>query len=742
MQPFRGFHTLVDQISLDMHNLGAQSTSRLTGAATFGIAESPGNDLRGNCLRLSALHGETDKAFIYQTLVFGTNTWSDTGTGVSRSTPRMNLRVRMMLEVLPGTGGQCNCAAVETASDTFSISITDTGSLLARQALSGTTSTLATATAGIVPGQWFELRLTRDATNNALVYAYKKEGESSWTTIYSSGTVPGTTAQGVSLIRLGILGFDGTSSATTCIVWVDDFATSNLNFNDTDRHWYIAGSGCRDANQTRANPVIIYPAELFRNATQARVEYATNESFTGAATSSWTPLSNRQHSALGLPLTGLTPDTQYYYRFQIGDAGGTVLFTSETYKFRTFPLKGAEWDIPYAFHVASCIYAHSGAHPYNDLEPVTNLANTTNNRWLGTWFQGDWGYEEGNKFDTLIDPDISVYETESDFQQLCREVACDIPLNELLKAGVFASQADDHEFINDRDARDAPGGPLASTAATTIDSRYSDGLTVSQIYSNGYSVYDAWFLNHFIGLQPYSAISDGRYFSRSFGTTRWLQIDVRRERRPDLSRFVSPAQLSWLNAEIAAFGSDPVEKTLYIFSAGGFSQFTSKSGESWEFNALTEYRNLMTHIYSSVPPEKRVIILSGDDHLGYWIHNKGWNNGAYTSALPFAGEIKSSSICSGYYRPSDSIVSSNAIYTRTRLNPGLANNNTNVLRSSGIVVEQNAEGTEILIQFWYNGTQNLTNFSLARNAPSRLSTLVGVANVPSYRRGRRAARRI
>lgn len=726
MFPPKGFHTFVDDISLEMYQIRTTSLDKMTiagnnGSGTLSLVSNPGSGVRDKVLRAQSNHAANSKAFIQGDIWYCENKYNRLDqTALTKDLTGTRIRVRMMYPTLQSSGEVVLLFTSNTANTAkLYISLLANGTFrLKRNA--GTLATLGTSAAAITPGQWFDLRLQNDTSLGNVYAAFRMEGSATWNVIYNGSQ----TIVGVGTVAAGLFGYEGTSSASNLIVYIDDFATNRGSgiFAEIDRNWYIPGSGCRDVTQTKASFVLVYPTGLFKAATQARIEYSKSADFSNSTLTTWKSLTESQHSALRFSIENLTDMSRYYYRFLIGDANNAVVWTSEAYEFRTLPRAGLDGRIKHDYHVYSCIYNFAASKPNDELEPVVAAADASN-YWLGSINIGDMGYEHTG-FHEAIDTFLAAagtVETEAEFQQLMRETTAEITLERLQRKGVCALIADDHETFNDGNANARPGGSLENTLANNWASRsgtYGSTTTLGQLWARGYSVYDAWYGNALIDTVPNT--DGGKYLAKTFGDTRWLYIDTRRERRPDLNLFISVNQHTWLKGQLTTFGASPVEQTLVIFSAGGFSDFTAKNGESWEVNAAAQWQDFMEHLHDVVPTTKRVIVYAGDDHLGCWAHNKGWKDGGYSSAPPFAAEVKTSGVCAGWYDVSDTEVSNNAAYTLFRYDDAGQINNTTIVRSSGIVASQSLDSTSHLLNFWGpNSNPDLVNQSVASNtAPS------------------------
>lgn len=713
MFPVRGFTTFGDGISYSCFNIDKQSLT--TGDGALAIAAIPGDDIRGSGLRCTATEG-ANSAHVFQRLVrishgqnFGTAI-NSMGDG-SYDSAVVHLRVRMLIDALPANG-QLTLLRLGGTANTSEIRINAAGQL---SVYSGSTQ-LGISAEAIAANQFFEVGISRDCAVDTLSARIKRQGESSYTVFFDDSTAAVGGTANVGDIQFGLIEFQG-SSAASINAYIDDFAISDISFADCSNHWYISGSGIRDASESAAKAVLVYPDGLIRNGTKARVEYSLQSNFVPSLTTNWQLLSEASHHALPVDLDGLAAGEKYWYRFQVADASDNVLWSSEMYNFHTGP-RDAIQSID--FTSQSCIKDVATGHPYSDLAFVADVAES--GYWLGTINTGDFGYADQGHDDAanhstnntgtppqtsynfgLHDPDVEASWLVEHFERTFRQTCADHELERLLHAGMLKALPDDHTTANDLDVR-ASGSSALANGYGNIRAAYPANTTIGELWQRGLAVHDAWF-SHFIN--PGGA--GVRYHSISFGKTRIVVVDSRTERNPATPRVFSPTQMTWLQGQIDAFEASD-EVFLHIFGQASWSALTAKNGEGVEPINSVEWRTQISqYIYDNVSTNKRILFHSGDDHIVWNHHNRTWLNGSHAAAVsPMVGEIKSCGVSCIFQPDVTSDYASQSQYFEWFLDPATDDLNSfaDYISSSGVLFKQT--GTALTARGWVDGDQVLS----------------------------------
>ncbi|MCB1788333.1 MAG: hypothetical protein KDJ33_18905, partial [Gammaproteobacteria bacterium] len=268
-------------------------------------------------------------------------------------------------------------------------------------------------------------------------------------------------------------------------------------------------------------------------------------------------------------------------------------------------------------------------------------------------------------------------------------------------------QPDDHEFINDGDARHAPGGSMASTLANSYSGdqtggSYSAGTTLSDLWTAGLTAHADVFTDHWIS----PAASGKLYQVKTFGRVHIVQIDTRTQRNPSTPTYIDEdgAQKAWLKARLDDFANDANANTCFIIGQSGFGQFTTKSSEGWERIAATEFAEIIDYIYSSaggsgIPSSKRVLFISGDDHLGHCQHSEIETASNPAMADPIKGELRAAGCAASFFDASTDYAAQPSKVLWSMPKGSLSSGDA--IRTAGLMMQLSDDAKTALSTAWY-----------------------------------------
>lgn len=696
----RGFQTFSDDLSLQQ--FGAADAFNTSGDGSIALADNPDTGhARGKLLRINSGTGRAFMALRYRYLAHNAPCALDNSL---TSTTAGHVRVSGCIPsgsgtILSGYAGDTGTAPIQTGAAQFAVGFADAGGGNSRLTVNGTPvgRSLSRTT-------HIDIIVSFDAAVDTLAVKTKARGEGSYTT-ESSGSV--TAFAAITSLRIGDF-------------YLDDYATSNSSDTEIDRHWYIAGSGCRDVRQTEALMLLVIPDNLFAGQNKARLRWAAGADPTSGSTTTAVALSGAVDNALQLPLTGLTHNTSYSYQFQILSAADAVLWTSEVYRFHTTANAGTatakEWN------VESCKIGTPLAHPY-DGDQYT-LDTLTQSVYRGTINLGDQHYEQGGP-ETMTEPYLLTRNptTRTDFQRQLREFYSDIVQHQLFTKGATIFVPDDHQMMNDANATMAVGGINFSTPANSWPSRrgtYPAGTTCGTIWANGL----ATFRSH----APIVSAPHATSFYRTWtdGTTMFILLDTRTQRLVGAGagtpKYIGDVQDTWAKALIGSAGANiPAGITEIIFlGQSGFNQFTTKTSEGWKRLAEGEFNSFMDYMIANIPSGVKWFGVTGDDHLGAALHNVLSTVNNANAPPNYKGELRASGSAATYFNP-DSYYSggqaANVLWKPTlpaQMNLG---DPLPLIRASGVLLADDGAG-------------NITANYKMTGAPASSYTVAGVPPFP------------
>ena len=494
--------------------------------------------------------------------------------------------------------------------------------------------------------------------------------------------------------------FGGTTSSD---IRYSATAISDTGFTEIDRDFYCYASGTRDISSTAAAPVLFIPDGMFTDATQARVRHAVGSDPTGGTAGSWAALSGKSQSALQLSITGLTANTRYAYQFEIGDASGNVLWTSDPYSLKTLAAAGTE--APFKFNFTSCYVGTSPCHPFRDDQYILDAVDGD---YMGTIHLGDVGYEYSLYADYHVG---HPYETSDDFELKLREYFSDAVCEQLQRAGPYIVQADDHEVIDQAEANMRTGGTLASTLVngTAYDKSsgsYGASTTLNDVYSAGMGVVDAWF--PWLDLPSDDGGRRAYYKHRVHGCVEIIHMDTRHTRKVASNLYMSAQQLAWVKAQVDAIAS--TTNLVLFVSQSAVAQHSTKfygsnaNSEGWERLAPTQFAEFKNYLAANMPEGTNFAFVNGDDHLIYLLHNE------FTGLSPEClGEVR----CSGgavNYLPSSATDISEAIWG---FDPDDLTATKPFVRGSGVLVEVTGDCDAVDLSCYTDGSARSHNLFTA-----------------------------
>lgn len=644
----RNSHVWCDPVSLAMW--GMDQTAYTASGGAIALADNPvSGDLRARVLRLDCPDGNDDLAYMRSQLVRLPHGALPTTVNAAASLTQCWLRLRIMIDVdvAPDNGSDVWAAKLRTSGGADLailklIYVSATGKF--RFGLGSTVATGFAAGREFAPGQWHDVILGYHESTSITLMT-RLAGESDYTTEATGGTITGTGTVGT--IHYGITRASWTAGPAYGLrMCLDRLAVSHVSAADAQWERLAIGSGVRDVTQTAVSAVLMAPPGLFA-ADAARFVVATDPSFTDPIYGTDVALSSVVHGAVRLPIvSGLVPSIQHYGRIDVL-AAGSVVWTSDTYKFHTLPVAGQA--LAQRWWMASCHTSRATHHPYDASEAICDLIEADGIPYMGMIHNGDQGYEYSSQ--TQADDDYGVGAggyaptAAAEYECIYREFLSDPSHERARHLGPQIIQPDDHEIVDDADGNMRPGGSSADTmAATYRPGIYPAGVTLGDLWDAGLAPHRAIFTDAWIERAgPY-------YRAWSSGRARIVLIDSRTERDPTAQTWVNRdgKQLDWIMAQIDAFADDRGANLLILVNNTAFGLLAAKSSEGWERHAQAELDEVVDHIYDVVQQDKRVLCVSGDDHVGYCFHSAITTDAHPVMSEPFVGELKSSGCAVSY----------------------------------------------------------------------------------------------
>jgi len=311
-------------------------------------------------------------------------------------------------------------------------------------------------------------------------------------------------------------------------------------------------------------PVTAHNASLWCRGSgefEYQIEYATNPDFTGSSKSGVLNATKANDYTMVFELTGLEPDTEYFYRVLADGSVSKYQRNMLPWSFRTFPDSAA----PFRVAFGSCArFQAAGGQP---VWGTIKRAAPDMFFWLGDNIYGD-----------SLDPDILAEEYRRQ-----REMASILPV---IRTIPQLATWDDHDAgLNDHDR-------------------------TSPVKDKALRVFKQYWPNPSYGLDD----APGVFFKYSHAGVDFFFTDCRYHRDPNKQQdsptktMLGEAQYDWLIEGLEA--SDAPLK--FIISGSGFNSAKGPGGDSW-----SSFLHERDRLFSEIAERDigGVILLSGDTHV-------------------------------------------------------------------------------------------------------------------------------
>ncbi len=292
-------------------------------------------------------------------------------------------------------------------------------------------------------------------------------------------------------------------------------------------------------------------------------EYSTSPLMSDARRTAAITAKPEDDHTVRLRLTGLEPDTRYYYRIYVEGAPDDYLGDSPPFPFKTAPNTGARGTVRIAF--GSC--ARLQEDPVQTIWPVVHRAEPDVFLWLGD-----------NIYADSLTLDI--------FQEEYRRQRSVALLQPVIRSIPQLAVWDDHDYgLNNHDR-------------------------TSPVKDIGLAAFKQYWANPAYGLPQ----TPGVFFTYSYGAVDLFMLDGRYYRAPNADpdgpdkTMLGDGQLAWLKDELKA--SRAPFKLLVCGS--GWSKAKGPSADAWSA-FLTERDALFSYIRDE--QIEGVVLLSGDTHV-------------------------------------------------------------------------------------------------------------------------------
>jgi|CXWL01.1.fsa_nt_gi alkaline phosphatase D len=278
-----------------------------------------------------------------------------------------------------------------------------------------------------------------------------------------------------------------------------------------------------------------------------------------------------------IEVTGLRPNTRYYYRVIIGDAPDRYLARNPPFSFRTAPVCGSRTSFAVAF--GSC--ARIQAHPVQPIWDAVTGAAPDMFLWLGD-----------NVYHDTLEPQIM-----DEMWRMQRNVP---NLQPLLRSIPNYAIWDDHDYgLNDHDREN----PVKEAALASFQKYWANP---------SYGLPDA----------------PGVFFKFTYADVDFFMLDGRYYRDPNEApdgpgkTMLGAPQLDWLKQVLRESRA-----SFKVLACGsGWSSAKGHGGDSWA-SFITERNALFDFIQAE--PISGVVLISGDTHVGE-LNAMPWSDrGAY-----------------------------------------------------------------------------------------------------------------
>lgn len=292
-------------------------------------------------------------------------------------------------------------------------------------------------------------------------------------------------------------------------------------------------------------------ARLSAQTTNAVLEYATNSGFTSSSTTSAVNVTSGNDLIADFSLSGLSANTQYYYRVLINGVANSI-----TGKFKTFSTG------TYSFS-----FAFSGDANQSDSQDVYTRIIARNPQFF--FALGDTPYIDSDA--TSVTPYQNGYKTWFG----------DATVSSMLQAFQYQYIWDDHDYGLDDSGSSNPGKSF-----------------VQSVYRQHIPHYPL-------------EVSDSIYHSFQVGRVLFLVTDLRSERSG--STFLSSAQMTWFKGEITAASTDPSIQLIVWANSVPWIDTSGTSTDTWD-GADAQRTEIANHIVS-VGMQNNFCIISADAHM-------------------------------------------------------------------------------------------------------------------------------
>lgn len=244
-----------------------------------------------------------------------------------------------------------------------------------------------------------------------------------------------------SFLRLSALGVTAavvSVGVTGCFSSSDDedFPASRLVINGAFTHGVASGDPL-------SKQVILWTRFVPEQVTSAEVRWqvATDAAFSQVVTDGRAIISAQSDYTLKVDAAGLQPNTQYYYRFRVGDIMSPVGMTKTLPEAAVQQVKLAVFSC--ANYPAGFFHAYAEAAKRNDLDAVLHLGD-----YIYEYARGGYASADAARLGREVLPATEIV-TLSDYRTRYAQYRSDPDLRALHAKAAFICVWDDHEIAND-----------------------------------------------------------------------------------------------------------------------------------------------------------------------------------------------------------------------------------------------------------------------------------------------------
>ena len=415
------------------------------------------------------------------------------------------------------------------------------------------------------------------------------------------------------------------SSGDGVKVWHMD-SYGRLDGFEADDYGYdrFRASTCLDVTGTTANIRVFCTDDMVNTTTGGfRVNYSTNPDVSLSTKTAYTDFSARVHDCAHIRITGLEPDTRYYYKIHFVDDTGSPVANYSTTEFRSFKTLATATGGTRRIHFMGCNHADGFSGNNQAIDELLTAETVPD---FSVW-QGDTFYDDAVKKLLASNDDYDLWDLDAtELKNAYRLAYEEYDNNKLLSQTAHFAIWDDHDLgIDNADgnlrgqavnmglAVDNVGDPYS---VTHVNPDYLNGgaspITAGDLFTLAHGVAAAWWGD---GCEGEADGANGDYYRAiTHGDVLIPILDTRT--RSTSSALIPSSQRSWLESTV----SGSAARFVLLSSQSVWGDWVANAGfpENWGSNSNTRsQRNSIFDWLKTNASNKIIYGVGNDRHAPY-----------------------------------------------------------------------------------------------------------------------------